>query len=127
MQMNLANQFFGALALITAVYSSASAIASDVDITDATARMSGDSWTFSVTLMHDDSGWDHYADLWQIYSPDGKLLGERVLLHPHVQEQPFTRSLSGVEIPDDVSEVFIRAHDSVHGQSPQNYRIVLPR
>ena len=30
-------------------------------------------------------------------------------------EQPFTRSLSGVAIPDDVAEVTIRAHDRVHG------------
>jgi hypothetical protein len=127
MQMNLANHILGALALTHAVFLPHSAIAGEVEVTDATTRASGDRWTFSVTLKHDDSGWDHYADLWQVYSTDGNLLGERVLLHPHVQEQPFTRSLSGVEIPDDVSEVIIRAHDSVHGQSSQNYRIKLPR
>lgn len=101
--------------------------ANDVEIVDATARKSGGSWTFSVTLRHEDTGWDHYADLWQVYTPEGELLGERVLLHPHVDEQPFTRSLSGVEIPDDVSEVVIKSRDSVHGMSPQEFRLSLPR
>ncbi|WP_434051862.1 MAG: hypothetical protein RDA78_21715 [Roseibium sp.] len=103
------------------------ATADDVEIVDASARQSGSTWTFSVTLKHGDTGWDHYADLWQVFTPDGKLLGERVLLHPHVEEQPFTRSLSGVEIPDDVTEVVIRARDSVHGVAEQEYRLALPR
>ncbi|MEM9632551.1 MAG: hypothetical protein AAGA50_14560 [Pseudomonadota bacterium] len=101
--------------------------ANDVEIVDAKARKSGNTWTFSVTLRHEDTGWDHYADLWQVYSPEGKLLGERVLLHPHVEEQPFTRSLSGVEIPDETTEVVIKARDSVHGISPQEFRLSLPR
>jgi len=103
------------------------AFAGDVEITNATASKTGDRWTISVTLLHDDEGWDHYADLWQVYAPDGTmLLGERVLHHPHVDEQPFTRSLSGVSIPDDATHVIIRARDSVHGMSPQIYRLTLP-
>lgn len=103
------------------------ALAGNVEIVDATAKPSADAWTFSVTLRHDDTGWDHYADLWQVFAPDGQLLGERVLLHPHENEQPFTRSLSGVEIPQNVDEVIIRARDNVHGVSPQEYRLTLPR
>jgi hypothetical protein len=102
-----------------------SAQADTVEIVNATASNSANSWTFSVTLKHGDTGWDHYADLWQVFSPDGTMLGERVLLHPHVDEQPFTRSLSGVEIPANVSEVIIRARDSVHGVSPQEYHLKL--
>ncbi|WP_269582140.1 hypothetical protein [Roseibium sp. Sym1] len=101
--------------------------ADTVDIVAATASHSGNSWTFSVTLKHGDTGWDHYADLWQVFSADGTMLGERVLLHPHVNEQPFTRSLSGVDIPADVSEVIIRARDSVHGVSAQEYRLKLQK
>ena len=103
------------------------AYANDVEIVEATARQSGSTWTFSVTLKHEDTGWDHYADLWQVFTPDGTLLGERVLLHPHVEEQPFTRSLSGVEVPEDLSEVVIKARDSVHGVASQEYRLKLPR
>jgi hypothetical protein len=47
------------------------------------------------------------------------VLGERVLLHPHVDEQPFTRSLSGVAIPSDVEQVTVRAHDNVDGWGPE--------
>jgi len=71
-------------------------------------------YTFDVTLKHADTGWDHYADRWEILAPNGAILGTRVLAHPHVGEQPFTRSLSGVKIPQDVKTVEIRGHDSVH-------------
>ncbi|MDN3719327.1 hypothetical protein QW131_09160 [Roseibium salinum] len=108
------------------VFSSSRSFAGEVEIVEASAKRHGDSWTFSVTLKHDDSGWDHYADLWQVMAPGGVLLGERELLHPHVDEQPFTRSLSGVQLPEDVTEVIIRARDSVHDFSPQEYRLALP-
>lgn len=71
----------------------------------------------SVTLSHPDTGWDHYADAWEVMSLEGESLGVRELAHPHVEEQPFTRSLS-VTLPGDGPwEVLIRAHDSVHGWS----------
>ena len=43
------------------------------------------------------------------------MLGTRVLAHPHENEQPFTRDLSGVAVPAGVAEVVIRAHDKVEG------------
>ena len=72
-------------------------------------------YNFAVTVAHGDTGWDHYADRWEILDGDGNILGTRTLHHPHVNEQPFTRSLSAVEIPDHVKEVTVRAHDRVHG------------
>ena len=80
-----------------------------------TASKSGDAWSFSVTVRHPDTGWDHYADGWEVALPGGEQIGFRKLLHPHENEQPFTRSLSGVVVPDGVTEVLVRAHDSVHG------------
>ncbi len=77
-------------------------------------RVSDGTYNFDVTLKHSDTGWDHFADRWEILAPDGKILGTRVLAHPHVDEQPFTRSLSGVKIPVDVKKVEIRGHDSIH-------------
>ena len=115
------------LTILVLTAAPALALADDAVIETVEARQSGSTWTFSVTLKHGDTGWNHYADLWQVFTPDGKLLGERVLLHPHVEEQPFTRSLSGVEIPDGIDEVVIRARDSVHGVADQEYRLVLPR
>ncbi len=82
-------------------------------------------WRFSVTVRHPDTGWEHYADKWQVLGSDGTVLGERVLLHPHVDEQPFTRSLSGVAIPAGTEQVTVRAHDSVDGWGPE-VTVVLP-
>lgn len=81
--------------------------------------------SFHVALRHADTGWNHYANHWRILSPDGVELGRRVLYHPHVDEQPFTRSLGGVVIPEGVSAVIVEAHDSVHeyGGRRQNARI----
>lgn len=73
-------------------------------------------WRFDVTVEHNDTGWDHYADAWQVLDAEtGRVLGERTLLHPHVNEMPFTRSLSGVEIPEGVNAVRVRARCNVHG------------
>ena len=74
----------------------------------------GGTWRFDVTVSHADAGWDHYADRWEVVGPDGAVLGTRMLLHPHVDEQPFTRSLSGIAIRAGVDRLRLRAHDSVH-------------
>ena len=79
----------------------------------------------SVTIAHGDTGWDHYADAWRVVTPEGEVLGTRILHHPHVEEQPFTRSLSGVAIPREVTEVLIEARDSVHGWNPKTFPIKL--
>ncbi|SDK47558.1 hypothetical protein [Aliiruegeria lutimaris] len=91
------------------------------------ARAMSNGWHFSVTLRHGDTGWDDYADGWRVLAPDGSVLGTRVLAHPHVNEQPFTRSLSGVAIPDTIAKVRIEASTSPEGWSgkPQGFR--LPR
>lgn len=84
-------------------------------VEDAVATQARDGWTFAVTVRHADTGWEHYADGWTVFAPDGTELGYRKLVHPHETEQPFTRSLSGVNIPEDVAQVTVRAHDNVHG------------
>ena len=83
-------------------------------------------YTFDVTVQHADTGWEHYADRWQVLAPDGTVLGTRVLYHPHVDEQPFTRSLSGVSIPAPIKRVTIQAHDSVHGWGGKSMTVALP-
>ncbi|MEM7508901.1 MAG: hypothetical protein AAF415_19400 [Pseudomonadota bacterium] len=89
--------------------------AGEVDVVDVKAQKSGSGWRFDVTVVHADTGWDHYADAWRVVGPDGTVYGTRILAHPHVNEQPFTRSLGGVDIPEDVTRVKIEARDSVHG------------
>jgi len=74
------------------------------------------SWRFDVSVEHNDEGWDHYADLWQVVDPaSDEIIAERILAHPHDNEQPFTRSQSGVIIPDGVTSVLVRARCTVHG------------
>jgi hypothetical protein len=89
------------------------------------ATLTGGTWRFDVSLLHADTGWDHYADGWGIYTIEGNELGYRVLAHPHVNEQPFTRSLSGVILPKGTTEVFILPHDLVHGDGPK-FLVTLP-
>ncbi len=80
-----------------------------------TAVKSGAGWTISVTISHPDTGWDHYADGWEVLAPDGTSLGVRILAHPHVDEQPFTRSHGSVEIPAATPYISIRARDNIDG------------
>jgi hypothetical protein len=82
---------------------------------------------FDVTLRHADTGWDHYANRWEVIGPGGEELARRVLYHPHVNEQPFTRSLSGVRIPGEFTWVRVRGHDLVHGYGGREVTLSVPR
>ena len=87
--------------------------------------MGDGTYRVSATVRHDDEGWDHYADAFDVLAPDGTVLGTRVLAHPHVNEQPFTRSLGGVEVPAGVTEIRLRAKDSVHGHGGSEVTVPL--
>ena len=83
-------------------------------------------YAFHVTVRHNDEGWDHYADLWQVIDTvTGTILGERVLLHPHENEQPFTRSQSGIVIPDGTAAITVRAKCTKHGYEGKQVKIDL--
>ncbi len=103
------------LAISLLAISSTTANAGKADVLEATASKSGDSWNVSATVRHADEGWKHYANTFQVLAMDGTVLGTRVLVHPHVDEQPFTRSLGGVQIPSGTTNVRVRAGDLVHG------------
>lgn len=96
------------------------------DVIDAVVVASGDGYRVDATVSSADTGWEKYADAWEVRTPDGEVLGERVLTHPHDNEQPFTRSLSGVQIPTGVAEVDIAAHDSVAGFCGRVFRAEVP-
>jgi len=121
---------FGLLGLMGAfvALAPAPARAGEADVVDVRVRSAGDGlYAFDVTVRHADAGWDHYADAWEVVAPDGRVLGRRTLLHPHVEEQPFTRGLSGVRIPTGVDRVILRARDSVHGLGGREMTVTLPR
>ncbi|TBR44813.1 hypothetical protein CBF23_001925 [Marinomonas agarivorans] len=87
--------------------------------------LQGNSYRIDVTVKHADAGWDHYANEWQVLDEDGRVLGTRILHHPHVNEQPFTRSLT-ISIPQNVKSVRIRAQDSVHGYGGKSISLQVP-
>ena len=102
---------------------SSQVIADDVTIIGADFQQSSDgSWLVNVGLLHEDSGWDHYADIWRLVDAEGNVLGERVLLHPHEDEQPFIRS-EQIRIPADLEIIYVEAHDIVHGWTPNRLEI----
>lgn len=103
------------LAVAALLLSPGAAQAGPPEVVAVSASPSGGAWRFDVTVAHGDEGWEHYADAWEVRLPSGEVLGTRTLLHPHVTEQPFTRSLSGVAVPDGTETVEVFARDSVHG------------
>jgi hypothetical protein len=106
------------LFLIAILASSCSLFANEVKVVNVKVNCSESKvCTFNVTLEHKDTGWKHFANKWEIYTVDNKLIATRTLHHPHVKEQPFTRSLSGIKIPKGVKKVIIKGHDLVHGYS----------
>ena len=108
------------------IINSGISMASEAKILDVKAELtSAQKFNFIVTVRHADTGWDHYANAWRIYTPEGELIGERVLYHPHVDEQPFTRNLLGIRIPQGLGEVVIKASCSKFGESKQGYTLKL--
>lgn len=73
------------------------------------------SYTFTVTVSSPDTGCDKYADWWEVITPEGELLYRRVLLHSHVEEQPFTRT--GNTTVEPQQEVIVRVHMNSDGYS----------
>jgi hypothetical protein len=96
------------------------------DVVDVEITLTGETASFAVTVLSADTGWDKYADAWEVRTADGVVLGVRELLHPHENEQPFTRSLAGVEVPADVTEVEIAARDSVLGFCGETMIVPVP-
>ena len=121
--MKLISIFFACLLLLsTAVY------AGEADVIEVKVkRIADDIYNFDVTVRHSDEGWQHYANKWDVTAPDGTVIGTRILAHPHVDEQPFTRSLAGVKIREDIDEVTVRAHDLVHGYGGKTVTKTIPR
>ena len=124
--MKTLNKMHALTAAFLALTVANTAGAGEVKILAADLKGSGNNlWSVNVTLKHGDTGWGHYADSWRVVDGEGKLLDERVLAHPHVSEQPFTRGLTSVKIPQVVTTVYIEAHDKVHGWTAERLMVEL--
>lgn len=113
--------------LIAIVIGGSAVLAGEADVVGVKMQKAGDgTYSFDVTVRHADTGWKHFANKWEVFAPDGKtVLGTRTLHHPHEDEQPFTRSQSGIRIPAGTKFVIIRAHDSLHGYGGVEKRVDL--
>ena len=97
------------------------------DIIGATAEQTNLGWTFDVTVSSPYDSADRYADAWRIVGPEGTVFGIRELAHDHAAEQPFTRTIQGVEIPDDVELVTIEGRDQANGWGGETFELALSR
>lgn len=86
-------------------------------------EVSGDenSYEFSVTIKSPDTGCDQYADWWEVFDLNGKLIYRRILAHSHVSEQPFTRAGGPIKISKDL-EVYVRAHMNNSGYGSKVFK-----
>jgi hypothetical protein len=112
---------FAKLAAVSLFCTAASAgliHAGEADVTQVNAKRNIDgTFRFDITVKSKDTGWDYYAERFEVVTSDGKILGTRVLLHPHEDEQPFTRELDSVKIPAGTTEIKVRALMKRKGKS----------
>lgn len=88
------------------------------DIISVEASGEAGAYTFSVEIESPDQGCEQYADWWEVVSGEGALVYRRILLHSHVDEQPFVRSGGPVEV-DSGTEIWVRAHMAPGGYGGQ--------
>ncbi len=98
------------------MFAAAALCANEAVIEDVKVTEERGLYSFAVKILHEDSGWEHYVNRYEVLDSEGNILATRTLWHPHENEQPFTRSLSNVEVKN-MEKVYIRANDSVDGYS----------
>jgi hypothetical protein len=97
------------------------------DVTKVEVEVGDGSYTFNVTMTSPYDTAKRYADGIRVRSVDGTTVyGQTTLGHDHASEQPFTRSVSSVEIPDGVDEVVVEGHDQVSGWGGGTQTIHVP-
>ena len=103
-------RFRAAAVALSLTCASPLAMAGAADVIDATARQATDgTWSFEVMTL------------------TGRVVGVRRLLHDHTDEQPFTRDLQGVHVPDGFPRgVLIRGHHNIRGYDGATLKLDLP-
>lgn len=96
------------------------------DVVAAELEPTDDGWRLAATISSPYDTPERYADAFRAITPDGEELGVRELLHDHAGEQPFTRSLDGLEIPDGVEEIVIEGRDLEHGWGGETVTLEVP-
>ena len=103
-------------------------MAGAANVIAAMARQGADgTWSFEVTMRCDDRGAAYFCDRFEVLTPTARVVGVCRLLHDHTDEQPFTREVQGVSMPDDSPRrVQIRGHHNVRGFDGATLTLDLP-
>jgi hypothetical protein len=97
------------------------------DVLAAKVRSAGaDKFDFDVTVSSPYDTPQRYADGFRVLGKNGTVYGERKLWHDHAGEQPFTRDLYGVKIPNAAHKVVIQARDQRFGYGGKTIEVALP-
>lgn len=75
----------------------------------------GEQYAFDVTISSPYDSPQRYADAFRVRSVDGTVHAVLELGHDHAAEQPFTRTLRGVQLPPSTAEVVVEARDLQYG------------
>lgn len=113
------------LAFQKGTYTTEEALLPDVLAVELTRTGDG-VYRVAVTLSSPYDTPERYADAWRVLAPDCSVLAVRILAHDHQFEQPFTRSLSGVEIPDEVLEITVQGRDQISGWGGATLTVPVP-
>jgi len=84
------------------------------DIVAVEVTGSAGAYDFTVVIASDDTGCDLYVDWWEIVEVSGTLVQREVQAGPHIDDQPFTDTATGVDVADDAL-LLVRAHLSSEG------------
>lgn len=96
------------------------------DVLAVDVSQGSDTYNFEVTISSAYDSPERYADAFRLVGDDGRVYAVRELLHDHAGEQPFTRSVGPVGIPESVETVTIEARDLVYGWGGTTIEITLP-
>lgn len=122
------DRFRNAVVALLLALTSPLAMAGAADVIGATARQADDgTWSIEVSMRCEDRNATYFCDRFEILTPDARVLGVRRLLHDHADEQPFTRELQGVNVPNGFPHgVLIRGHHNVRGYDGATLELDLP-
>ncbi|EAR09338.1 hypothetical protein [Reinekea blandensis] len=82
-------------------------------------------WSVTTTISSPYDSPERYADGFRVLTDTGVELEVRTLWHHHADEQPFTRSLVGLPIPDGVTSIYVQGRDKANGWGGQVVRVRL--
>lgn len=97
----------------------------DVEAADL-RRESDGTYRLEVTISSPYDTPERYADGWRVLDPDGNELGSHELAHDHAGEQPFTRTQTGLVIPDGVDEIRVEGRDLKNGYGGTTVVVAVP-